>query len=90
MEDHTEPEVPNEDQRAEPCRAVPSDTEPLMKRDPTKPDDAPRQLRFTSSAAKFNNDLEKDTSYYYEEPVGGRVRVYVVDSGLNFNLYVSI
>ena len=55
------------------------------KRDITSQGDAPRQLRFLSLPERARNDLDTNTLYRYDETAGAGVRVYVVDTGLNFD-----
>ena len=51
---------------------------------------APRQLKFISLPKDQNNNLDKTgLTYKYYESAGRGIRVYVVDSGLNTNSYVS-
>ena len=55
------------------------------KREITSQGDAPRQLRFLSLPERARNDLNTNTLYRYDETAGTGVRVYVVDTGLNFD-----
>ena len=61
------------------------------KRDITSQNDAQRSLKFFSMPASGNNDLNKGgVKYNYDESAGEGIRIYVIDSGVNFGSSVSI